>query len=91
MTLKTLIDALKARLALARRRRQDWRALSHLDAHMLRDLGLRAEQGTIVPIATEPTQAAMPAPAITDSQKTAAAEAPQKAIRVCRYCGETLA
>ncbi|WP_353979192.1 DUF1127 domain-containing protein [Salinicola endophyticus] len=91
MTLKTLIDALKARLALARRRRHDWRALSHLDAHMLRDLGLRAEQGTIVPIATDLTQSAVPAPAAADRQKTAAAEAPQKVVRVCRYCGETLA
>ena len=91
MKLTTFIDVLKGRLALARRRRQDWRALSHLNAHMLRDIGLRAEQGTIVPVSTEIKCGAPPAPATADTRKASVAEAPEAAPRVCRYCGETLA
>ncbi|WP_106419926.1 DUF1127 domain-containing protein [Salinicola tamaricis] len=91
MKLTTLINALKARLALARRRRQDWRALSHLNAHMLRDIGLRAEQGTIVPVSTEIKCDAPPAPTTADTPRASAAEAPEAVPRVCRYCGETLA
>lgn len=89
MTLSLWLARILGNLAGKCRDRHNYQALSHLDSHLLQDIGLRRERGIIMPIHAE-------APALDRLAVPARGESPDEA-RVddktphCPHCGASLA
>ncbi|MFC3282964.1 DUF1127 domain-containing protein [Litchfieldella rifensis] len=90
LSLARILDGLAGKC----RERRNYQALSHLDAHLLRDIGLRREGRVIMPIHAEGSHAkgqardrlAVPARGESPGQACVDDETPH-----CPHCGASLA
>lgn len=88
MTLSLWLARILGNLAGKCRDRHNYQALSHLDSHLLQDIGLRRERGIIMPIHAEAPaldRLAVPAQRETPGE-TRADDKP----RHCPHCGVPL-
>ncbi|SDM02872.1 protein of unknown function [Modicisalibacter muralis] len=90
MPLSTLFRRTLETLSEMRHRQRNVSALAHLDAHLLKDIGLHVEQGFVRPLYPEDdtATASKPQPAHDSPQMTESVAHPEK---LCPSCGATLA
>lgn len=90
MIYRRIVSALKRKRQMRRRFCEDYRALSHLSDYMMKDIGLRWEQGEIVSMTPAPiAQKTQENAEATDSNATAGV--PDNDRGICRRCGAKLA
>ncbi|GAB2784652.1 hypothetical protein GCM10027040_08460 [Halomonas shantousis] len=85
MTLSDLFRAARRLLKSTRRSRHDFQSLAHLDARLLRDIGLRLEHGVVMPFADDDSALGQAVSPVRDSREEA--WSPPK---LCPRCGEPL-
>ncbi|WP_189445627.1 DUF1127 domain-containing protein [Salinicola rhizosphaerae] len=90
MIYRRIISSLKRKRQTRHQLHEDYRALSHLSDHMMKDIGLRWEEGEIVSITPVPiTRKAH------ENAEAAASDAITGGVHddpgICRHCGAKLA
>lgn len=90
MLLSTLFRRTLDTLSAMRHRQRNVSALAHLDAHLLKDIGLHVEQGVVRPLYPEDGAAteSMPKSARNEPEMT---ESVAHSEKLCPSCGATLA
>lgn len=90
MNVLDLLQRTRETLKSLRRNRNNVRALAHLDAHLLKDIGLRVEHGIVRPL--------YPDAGVTDEPVSAPLDdAPERSVsaagaeKCCPHCGTSLA
>ncbi|MHB0777387.1 hypothetical protein [Halomonas sp. WWR20] len=73
--------ALRRRLAAHRRDPRHFQALAHLNDHLLRDIGLRIDQGVVMPFADQD---------VARDRTEGGVEKTRNSPRLCPRCGEPL-
>jgi hypothetical protein len=90
MNITGWFERIRMALASARRDRNNYRALAHLDDHLLKDIGLYFDQGIVRPLYPEGTEANAFVLAEPLGYKEMWEEA-DTPLKVCPVCGAALA
>ncbi|WP_136067555.1 DUF1127 domain-containing protein [Modicisalibacter radicis] len=90
MTLASLYQALNRALTVRRRRRVAFDSLRHLDARLLRDIGLHVEAGAVRPLSPEACAASDDAPRQAPLTGEPWIAAKRSEDGYCPYCGNVL-